>query len=154
MEYTEDELKYYKGMLEYGLLIRQDEINRYNKQIYECMRNGQFLMIPYIKRKIYNCERVIDEIKDALLNYEKTRDFTLLKKRIIFLTHNYIMNKKLTKGQIKAGIYFSYPYANPEENGSLYNLDKFLQICVLIVMYKDGRRKPKYAFSVFAAKVL
>ena len=64
--------KYYKGMLEYGLLIRQDEINRYNKQIYECMRNGQFLMIPYIKRKIYNCERVIDEIKDALLNYEKT----------------------------------------------------------------------------------
>lgn len=38
----------------------------------------------------------------------KTRDFTLLKKRIIFLTHNYIMNKKLTKGQIKAGIYFSY----------------------------------------------
>ena len=69
MEYTEDELKYYKGMLEYGLLIRQDEINRYNKQIYEC---GQFLMIPYIKRKIYNCERVIDEIKDALLNYEKT----------------------------------------------------------------------------------
>lgn len=72
MEYTEDELKYYKGMLEYGLLIRQDEINRYNKQIYECMRNDQFLMIPYIKRKIYNCERVIDEIKDALLNYEKT----------------------------------------------------------------------------------
>ena len=72
MEYTEDELKYYKGMLEYGLLIRQDEINRYNKQIYECMRNGQFLTIPYIKRKIYNCERVIDEIKDALLNYEKT----------------------------------------------------------------------------------
>ena len=54
MEYTEDELKYYKGMLEYGLLIRQDEINRYNNQIYECMRNGQFLMIPYIKRKIYN----------------------------------------------------------------------------------------------------
>ena len=44
MEYTEDELKYYKGMLEYGLLIRQDEINRYNKQIYECMRNGQFLI--------------------------------------------------------------------------------------------------------------
>jgi hypothetical protein len=33
-------------------------------------------------------------------------------------------------------------------------IDKFLQICVLIVMYKDGRRKPKYAFSVFAAKVL
>ena len=72
MEYTEDELKYYKGMLEYGLLIRQDEINRYNKQIYEFMRNDKFLMIPYIKRKIYNCERVIDEIKDALLNYEKT----------------------------------------------------------------------------------
>lgn len=72
MEYTEDELKYYKDMLEYSLLIRQDEINRYNEQIYECMRNGQFLMIPYIKKKIYNCERVIDEIKDALLNYEKT----------------------------------------------------------------------------------
>ena len=30
MEYTEDELKYYKDMLEYSLLIRQDEINRYN----------------------------------------------------------------------------------------------------------------------------
>lgn len=72
MEYTEDELKHYKDMLEYSLLIRQDEINRYNGQIYECMRNGQLLMIPYIKRKIYNCERVIDEIKDALLNYEKT----------------------------------------------------------------------------------
>lgn len=72
MEYTEEGLKHYKEMLEYSLLIRQDEIKRYNEQIYECMRNGQFLMIPYIKRKIYNCERVIDEIKDALLNYEKT----------------------------------------------------------------------------------
>lgn len=72
MEYTEDELKYYKDMLEYSLLIRQDEFNCYNEQIYECMRNGQFLMIPFIKRKICNCERVIDEIKDALLNYEKT----------------------------------------------------------------------------------
>ena len=72
MEYTEDELKYYKDMLEYSLLIRQDEINRYNEQIYEFMRNGQFLMIPFIKRKICNCEKVIDEIKDALLNYEKT----------------------------------------------------------------------------------
>ena len=72
MEYTEDELKYYKDMLEYSLLIRQDEFNRYNEQIYECMRNGQFLLIPFIERKIYNCEKVIDEIKDALLNYEKT----------------------------------------------------------------------------------
>lgn len=72
MEYTEEGLKYYKDMLEYSLLIRQDEIKHYNGQIYECMRNGQFLMIPYIKRKIYNCERVIDEIKDALLNLEQT----------------------------------------------------------------------------------
>ena len=72
MEYTEEELKHYKEMLEYSLLYRQDEINNYNKQIYECMRNGQFLMIPYIKRKIYNCEKVIDEIKDALLNLEQT----------------------------------------------------------------------------------
>ena len=36
------------------------------------MRNGQFLMLPYIKRKIYNCEKAIDEIKDALLNLEQT----------------------------------------------------------------------------------
>ncbi len=72
MEYTEEALKHYKEMLEYGLLIRQDEINNYNKQIYECMRNGQFIMIPFIKRKIMYCEKVIDEIKDALLNLEET----------------------------------------------------------------------------------
>lgn len=72
MKYTEDELKHYKDMLEYGLLIRQDEIDNYNKQIYECMRNGQFLMIPFIKAKITNCEKAIDEIKDALLNLEQT----------------------------------------------------------------------------------
>ena len=80
-------------------------------------------------------------IKKSFLNYEKTRDFTLLKKRIIFLTHNYIMNKKLTKGQIKAGIYFSYPYANPEENGSLYNLDKFLQICIYNLTLSKNQKK-------------
>lgn len=72
MEYTEEGLKHYKDMLEYSLLIRQDEIENYNKQIYECMRNGQFLMIPYIKRKITNCEKVIEEIRDALLNLEET----------------------------------------------------------------------------------
>ena len=70
-EYTEEALKHYKEMLEYCLLIRQDEIENYNKQIYECMRNGQFIMIPFIKRKITNCEKVIDEIRDALLNLEE-----------------------------------------------------------------------------------
>ena len=72
MEYTEEVLKHYREMLEYGLIIRQDEIENYNKQIYECMRNGQFIMIPFIKRKITNCEKVIGEIKDALLNLEET----------------------------------------------------------------------------------
>lgn len=71
MEYTEEGLKHYKEMLEYSLLYRQDEINNYNKQIYECMRNGQFIMIPFIKAKITNCERTIDAIKDALANLEK-----------------------------------------------------------------------------------
>lgn len=72
MEYTEEGLKHYKEMLEYSLLIKQDEIENYNKQIYECMRNGQFIMIPFIKRKITNCEKVIEEIRDALLNLEET----------------------------------------------------------------------------------
>lgn len=72
MEYTEEGLKHYKEMLEYSLLIRQDEIENYNKQIYECMRNGQFIMIPFIKRKVTYCEKVIEEIRDSLLNLEET----------------------------------------------------------------------------------
>lgn len=92
----------------------------------------------------HKINRFKEKIKKSFLNYEKTRDFTLLKKRIIFLTHNYIMNKKLTKGQIKAGIYFSYPYANPEENGSLYNLDKFLQICIYNSTLSKNQKKEVY----------
>ena len=67
------------------------------------------------------------KIIKSFLNYEKNKDYDLLERRIVFLTHNHILTKKSNNSIIKSGIYYSYSYANPDDTGSIFILDKFLK---------------------------
>lgn len=70
------------------------------------------------------------KIIKSFLNYYKNKDFDLLERRIVFLTHNYILTKNSKSSVIKSGIYYSYSYANPDDSGSIFILDKFLKRCI------------------------
>ena len=72
MDYTKEQLEYYKGCLEYSIIVYQDNIRKCNDNIYECMKNGQFLMIPIIRKKITYYENQINFIKDKIINIENT----------------------------------------------------------------------------------
>jgi len=67
------------------------------------------------------------KIIKSFLNYDKNKDYDLLERRIVFLTHNHILTKKSKNPIIKSGIYYSYSYANPDGSGSIFILDKFLK---------------------------
>lgn len=67
------------------------------------------------------------KIIKSFLNYDKNKDYNLLERRIVFLTHNHILTKKSKNPIIKSGIYYSYSYANPDGSGSIFILDKFLK---------------------------
>ena len=72
MEYTKEQLEHYKGCLEYSIIVYQDNIRKCNNDIYECMKNGQFLMVPIIRKKITYYENQINFVKDKIINIENT----------------------------------------------------------------------------------
>lgn len=90
------------------------------------------LEIPVAKNKkgilsISIADKKIKKIKTRLVksyvDFCLTNDFTLLKKRILFLTGNYAINKSSEGSVLKAGIYFNYSHINNFE--VLKELNKF-----------------------------
>lgn len=89
------------------------------------------------------------KIIKSFLNYDKNKDYDLLERRIVFLTHNHILTKKSKNPIIKSGIYYSYSYANPDGSGSIFILDKFLkrQIWYSTLSRQQKRKLYKRTFS-------
>ena len=89
------------------------------------------------------------KIRKSFLSYDKNKDYDLLERRIIFLTHNYILTKNSKGSIIKSGIYYSYSYANPDNNGSIFILDKFLRRCIWysILSIQQKRKMYKRTFN-------
>ena len=89
------------------------------------------------------------KIIKSFLNYDKNKDYDLLERRIVFLTHNHILTKKSKNPIIKSGIYYSYSYANPDGSGSIFILDKFLkrQIWYSTLSRQQKRKLYKRTFT-------
>lgn len=84
------------------------------------------------------------KIIKSFLNYDKNKDYDLLERRIVFLTHNHILTKKSKNSIIKSGIYYSYSYANPDGGGSIFILDKFLKRHILYSTLSRQQKRKLY----------
>lgn len=80
-------------------------------------------------------EKKLNKIKSriiySLIDYNKSLDYNLLKKRLLFLTCTYSINSlrgKISKykkdNQLQSGLFYSYNHIDTQNN-SLKNLDKF-----------------------------
>lgn len=84
--------------LGYRFYLNETESKRENK-----------LQISIAYKKI---KKIKSRIVRSYVDYAKTNDFELLKKRIKFLTGNYGISKSNDGSILKAGIYFNYTHIN------------------------------------------
>ncbi|REC49189.1 hypothetical protein DRF62_19595 [Chryseobacterium piscium] len=84
--------------LGYRFYLNETESKRENK-----------LQISIAYKKI---KKIKSRIVRSYIDYAKTNDFELLKKRIKFLTGNYGISKSNDGSILKAGIYFNYTHIN------------------------------------------
>ena len=67
------------------------------------------------------------------MDYIKNQRYSLLKKRMKYLTSNYTF-KKSENGELKAGIFYNYPHLSKDDQ-SLLELDRFYH---KIIFSKNG----------------
>ncbi|WP_105244882.1 antiviral reverse transcriptase Drt3a [Psychrobacter sp. Marseille-P5312] len=67
------------------------------------------------------------KIVKALLDFERTSDFILLKSRLSFLTHNYYIHNKYRDTKIRSGIYYNYLFISHPLQCRLKDLDSFMR---------------------------
>lgn len=67
------------------------------------------------------------KIIKALLDFERTSDFVLLKSRLSFLTHNYYIHNKYRDTKIRSGIYYNYLLISHPLQCRLNDLDSFMR---------------------------
>lgn len=80
--------------------------------------------VDFSKEKI---KGIKTKIVKSFLDFKKNDDFSLLKSRICFLTHNYYIYNKYRDTKIRSGIYYNYPFITNPENCMLNDLDRFLE---------------------------
>ncbi|WP_428068430.1 antiviral reverse transcriptase Drt3a [Chryseobacterium gambrini] len=81
----------------------------------------KFFLESFNKKRILNvsiADKKVNKIKTrvikSFLDYRKNNDFSLLEKRIKFITGNYGISKNDDGSILKAGIYFNYLHVNNE----------------------------------------
>lgn len=80
--------------------------------------------VNFSKRKVNNIKT---KIVKSLLSFKENNDFSLLKSRVCFLTHNYYIHNKYRDTKIRSGIYYNYPFITNPEECRLNDLDDFLK---------------------------
>lgn len=93
------------------------------------------MTITITKKKL---SKIKSRIVHAFLAHSKDSNYDLLKKRIMFLTGNYFIEKYGTRSGLKAGIYYNYPLLN--DKSCLSDLDCFLRKVVFAKNHSFGRR--------------
>ena len=91
-------------------------------------------------------KRIKSRIIYSLLDYIKTSNYALLKRRIQFLTSNYRVFENIEDVNLKAGIYFSYPIVNILD--TLEELNVFLKKAVTAKNKNFGTRLQAVITSV------
>lgn len=72
-------------------------------------KKGRTLSISIADKKI---KKIKTRLAKSYVDFCLTNDFELLKKRVLFLTGNYAINKSSDGSILKAGIYFNYSHIN------------------------------------------
>lgn len=80
--------------------------------------------VNFSKKKVNNIKT---KIVKSLLSFKENNDFSLLKSRVCFLTHNYYIHNKYRDTKIRSGIYYNYPFITHPEECRLNDLDDFLK---------------------------
>ena len=80
--------------------------------------------VNFSKKKVNNIKT---KIVKSLLSFKENNDFSLLKSRVCFLTHNYYIHNKYRDTKIRSGIYYNYPFITNPEECRLNDLDDFLK---------------------------
>ena len=80
--------------------------------------------VNFSKRKVNNIKT---KIVKSLLSFKENNDFSLLKSRVCFLTHNYYIHNKYRDTKIRSGIYYNHPFITHPEECRLNDLDDFLK---------------------------
>ncbi len=80
--------------------------------------------VNFSKRKVNNIKT---KIVKSLLSFKENNDFSLLKSRVCFLTHNYYIHNKYRDTKIRSGIYYNYLFITHPEECRLNDLDDFLK---------------------------
>lgn len=68
--------------------------------------------------------KIKTRIVKSFLDYEKNKDFSLLLKRIRFLTHNFYIRNQYRDTKLKSGIYYNYKRITIDKFDEEYKTDK------------------------------
>lgn len=71
-------------------------------------------------------KKIKTRIARSLIDHSHTGNYSLLKKRIQFLTGNYKLDSRTRRGKLFSGIYYNYPLLTAPYS-DLQNLDRFLR---------------------------
>lgn len=91
------------------------------KFIKKSQRKNSNLTVSIAEKKV---NKIKTRIIKALLDYIKSGDFELLRKRIQFLTGNYSIRKRNDGTDLRAGIFYNYSEITSKK--ALYDLNQFL----------------------------
>lgn len=91
------------------------------KFVKKSQRKNTNLTVSIAEKKV---NKIKTRIIKALLDYIKSGDFDLLRKRIQFLTGNYSIRKRNDGTDLRAGIFYNYSEITNKE--ALYDLNQFL----------------------------
>lgn len=70
MEYTDAEIHYWKGILEYNISICRTEIISFEQKLKEYMSSKQYLKAAIIKYNISKCEKEMESLQCELATFE------------------------------------------------------------------------------------
>lgn len=85
-------------------------------------RRGRYVAVSVSRAKI---RRIKERVARAFSDYCSSPDYSLLCKRIAYLTSNYPLPLNRFKKKLKGGIYYHYPLLQDES--VLFDLDRFLR---------------------------
>ena len=72
MEYTDAQIHYWKGILEYNISICRTKIISFEEKLKEYMSSKHYLKAAIIKYNISKCEKEMESLKFELANFENT----------------------------------------------------------------------------------
>lgn len=127
-------LKFHKSDEKRDVLIIPKE-NNVNSENLEFNYLGYEFSIIIEKKKLTTkvnlSRRKVNNIKTkivkSLLSFKENNDFSLLKSRVCFLTHNYYIHNKYRDTKIRSGIYYNYPLITHPDECRLIDLDNFMK---------------------------